>query len=255
MPNICIFCPNTVNSREDVFPKWIHKRKDFGPLNFTRGDGVVTVIPDPKVKARLVCDRCNSGWMSRLEGRNISVISSMMQGLPKPLDREQQGHLAAWSMKMAFINDWTRAGGREKKFYTRDETVAFAKDLTIPAGTRIWIGHLMTAHLCRYTRYYKLIRAGDGVVFGTFSVTTLVVGEFVAQIVTDHILAEFGDPVLRSEPNHGPWETKLLQIWPTENEQITWPPKASFMNGGGPQGVGHLFHRWHRRPKAARQIV
>jgi hypothetical protein len=86
-------------------------------------------------------------------------------------------------------------------------------------------------------------------------VTTLVVGDFVAQIVTDHILAEFGDPGLRSEPNHGPWKTKLLQIWPTEKEQITWPPKASFVNGGGPEGVGHLFHRWHRGPKAARQIV
>src|ERR1700679_1388883 len=188
MPNICIFCPNTVNSREDVFPKWIHKRKEFGPLNFTRGDGVMTVIPDPKVKARLVCDRCNSGWMSRLEGRNIPIISCMMQDLSITLDREQQGHLIAWCTKMAFTNDWTRTGGREKKFYTRDETLAFAKDLTIPVGTRIWIGYLTTSHLSRDGHDFELLRAGDGAVVGTSSVTTLVVGHFVAQITTDHIL-------------------------------------------------------------------
>src|ERR1035438_8110347 len=91
MPNICIFCPNTVNSREHVWPMWIHERKDFGPLNFRRGDGVVTVIPDPKVTARLVCDICNNGWMSKLEEPNIPIISCMMQDISMTLDREQQG--------------------------------------------------------------------------------------------------------------------------------------------------------------------
>ncbi len=255
MPNICISCPNTVNSREHVWPMWIHERKDFGPLNFRRGDGVVTVIPDPKVTARLVCDICNNGWMSKLEEPNIPIISCMMQDISMTLDREQQGHLAAWCMKMAFINDWTRTGGREKKFYTRDETLAFAKDLTIPAGTRIWIGHLTTSHLSRDGHDFELLRAGDGVVVGASSVTTLVVGHFVAQITTNHILPEFKDLNPRIEPKPGPWETQLLQIWPIEKDWITWPPKASFMNGGGPEGVGHLFHRWRRGPKAARQIV
>jgi hypothetical protein len=207
------------------------------------------------VKARLVCDICNNGWMSRLEETNIPIISPMMQDTSKTLDREKQGSLAAWCIKMAFVNDWTRTGGREKKFYTRDETLAFAKHLTIPAETRIWIGRLMTSHLCRYTQYYKLIRPDDGIVFGTFSVTTLVVGHLVAQIVTDHILAEFGGLGRRSEPTHGPWETRLLRIWPVEKDLITWPPKASFKNGGGPEGVDLLFHRWRQGPKADLQIV
>jgi hypothetical protein len=251
-----MFCSNPVNSKEHVWPMWIHERKDFGPLNFTRGDGVVTVIPDPKVAARCVCRTCNNGWMSaKLEDPNIPIISCMMQELSITLDREQQRHVAEWCMKMAFLNDWTRTGGREKKFYTKDETLAFGNDLSIPPGTRIWLGHLMTSHLSRDGHDFELHRAEDGTVVGTSSVTTLVVGHFVAQIVTDHILSEYKDLDPRLDSKPGPWETKLLQIWPIEKEWISWPPKASFMNGGGPEGVGHLFHRWRRGPKAARQIV
>lgn len=236
---------------------WIHERRDFGPLNFTRGDGVVTLIPDPRVTARCVCETaCNNGWMSsKLEGPNIPVISCMMQDLSITLDRDQQAHLAQWCMKMAFLNDWTRTGGRKKKFYTREETLAFADDLTIPASTRIWIAHLTTSHLSRDGHDFELIRAGDGVVVGASSVTTLVVGHFVAQIITDHILPKYQDHNPRIEPKPGPWDTTLLQIWPIEKEWISWPPKGHYMNGGGPEGIGHLFHRWRRGPKAARQIV
>ena len=41
----------------------------------------MTVIPDPKVTARLVCDICNNGWMSKLEEPNIPIISCMMQDI------------------------------------------------------------------------------------------------------------------------------------------------------------------------------
>ncbi len=151
--------------------------------------------------------------------------------------------------------DWTRIGGREKKFYTRDETLAFAKDLSIPAGTRIWIAYLTTSHLSRDGHDFELIRGQDGTVVGTSSVTTLVVGHFVAQIVTDHILPGFKDLNPQVDPKPGPWKTTLLQIWPIEKDWIEWPPKGHYMNDGGPEGIGHLFHRWRRGPKATRQIV
>jgi hypothetical protein len=256
MPNICMFCDKPVNSKEHVYPMWIHERKDFGPLNFTRADGVVTVIPDPKVTARCVCEKCNNGWMStKLEVPNIPVIGSMLQDISMTLDRDQQKHLAEWCMKMAFINDWSRTDGRRKKFYTRDETLAFGKDLTIPEGTRIWIGHLTTSHLSRDGHDFELLRGQDGVVVGTSSVTTLAVGHLVAQIVTNHILPEFTHLNPGVDPKPGPWDTTLIQIWPIEKEWVSWPPKGHFMNGGGPEGVGHLFHRWRRGPKAKGQLV
>lgn len=255
MANLCMFCPDPVNSKEHVWPLWIHERKDFGPLNFKRGDGVVTVIPDPKVTARVVCKTCNNGWMSaKLEEPNIPIISCMMQDITITLDRQQQTHVAHWCQKMAFLNDWTRTGGREKKFYPRDETLAFAKDLTIPVASRIWIARLTTSHLSRDGHDFELIRAGDGDVVGISSVTTLVIGHFVAQVITDHILPEHQGNDPRIEPRPGPWGAKLFQIWPIEKEWITWPPKASFMNGGGPEGIGHLFHRWRTGKKTNRII-
>lgn len=225
-------------------------------MNFTRDNGVVTVIPDPKVTARCVCEKCNNGWMSaKLEDPNIPLVSCMMQDLSITLDRDQQRHVAEWFMKMAFLNDWTRAGGRTKKFYTRDETIAFANALTIAQSSRIWIGHVTTSHLSRDGHDFELIQGKDGAVVGASSVTTLAVGHLVTQIVTDHILPEHKHLDPRIDPKPGPWEIKLLPIWPIEREWISWPPQASFVNGGGPEGVDHFFHRWRRGPRAARQIV
>jgi hypothetical protein len=133
---VCLFCPKTANSLEHLWPKWVHERRNFGPLKHTRGK-TETIIPNPKITVKAVCKGCNNGWMSHLENANIPLVGSMMQNLSIPLDRQQQKIVAAWLMKMAFLTDWTRIGGKAKRFYGRDECAAFAHGLTISARTRI----------------------------------------------------------------------------------------------------------------------
>jgi hypothetical protein len=50
----CLFCANPANSREHLWPQWVHERKDFGPLKHKRG-ATDTVIPDPRVTVKAVC--------------------------------------------------------------------------------------------------------------------------------------------------------------------------------------------------------
>lgn len=254
MPTTCMFCSNTADSKEHLWPKWVHDRREFGPLKSTRGNNPTTIIPNPQVTVRAVCQNCNNGWMSqKLEVRNIPLVGSMMQDLTITLDRGQQTLAAAWCMKMAFLTDWTRVRGRTKRFYPRDETLAFAKDRSIPHRTRIWIGHITSSHLSTDGHDFEMLRGSDRSRIGISSVVTIVVGHFVAQIVTDHILLEHSNmnPELKSGP--GPWDAKLTQIWPIEKEWVTWPPKASFTNGG-PEGIGYLLQRW-RTGKKADQII
>jgi hypothetical protein len=217
----CLFCPKTANSKEHLWPKWIHELKDFGPLKQKRGDTDI-IIPDPQVTVKCVCKGCNNEWMSDLETANIPLIGSMMQDLSIQLDRDQLKLVAAWCMKMAFLTDWTRTGGRVTKFYTADEGAAFAKDLTIPAHTRIWIGRLSTSQLSTDGHDLGLFTRADNLHVGTGSVVTFVVGHFVAQIVTDHPLPEYANmPMPDSQPKTGPWAAKLIQIWPPEREWDT----------------------------------
>jgi hypothetical protein len=64
MPIQCIFCDNNSGSKEHLWPKWIHERKDFGPLNFQLGGSEKKVIPNPEITVKTVCGVCNNGWMA-----------------------------------------------------------------------------------------------------------------------------------------------------------------------------------------------
>ncbi len=250
----CMFCANPANSKEHLWPKWVHERKDFGPLKLTRGSSTTTIIPNPQVTVRAVCRTCNNGWMSqKLENPNIPIVGSMMQDLSITLDRDQQRTVATWCIKMAFLTDWTRIGGRQKRFYTRDETLSIAADLSIPPRTRIWIGHIMTSHLSTDGHDFELLLASTRTRIGISSTVTIVVGHFVAQIVTDHVVTDHSDLNPEMKPGQGPWDSKLIQIWPIEKEWVTWPPRASFTNGGR-EGIGYLLRRW-RTGKQVNQII
>jgi hypothetical protein len=249
----CLFCNNRINSEEHLWPQWVHEREDFGPAKIERDGNETIIIPHPKITVRAVCRSCNGGWMSeRLEVPNIPIIGSMMQDLSITLDREQQKQVATWCMKMAFLADFTRRGGKQHRFYSRPEALAFAADPTIPPNTRIWIGHITTSHLITdghdFTRNLK-----DTTRIGISTAVTIGVGHFVAQIVTDHLLPDHTLPDPQLELRPGPWDTKLIQIWPIQRDWITWPPKASFTNGG-PEGFAYFLRRWRTGKKGDKII-
>jgi hypothetical protein len=249
-----MFCSNPIDSEEHLWPKWVHERKDFGPIKLTRGSNPTKTVPHPQVTVRAVCETCNKGWMSRkLEVPNIPIVGGMMQNLSINLDHGIQQTVATWCMKMAFLTDWTRVGGRQRRFYTKDETLAFATDLSIPPHTRIWIGHINTSHLSTDGHDFELLLAIDKARIGISSTVTIVIGHFVAQIVTDHIRPECAELNFGTQPGPGPWDTKLIQIWPIEKEWVMWPPKDSFTNGGR-EGIGYLLRRW-RTGKQIDQII
>ena len=253
MPNYCIFCDNNSGSREHLWPQWIHDRKDFGPIKMKRGNREI-IIPDPKITVKAVCKKCNSGWMSNLEGANIPLVGAMMQDISIRLDRGQQETVAQWLTKMAFLVDWTRDDGRRKRFYTRDEGAAFAEDRTVPPRTRIWIGHIASSHLSTDGHDAARFAKTDEKRLGTATTITLAVGHLAAQIMTDHLLPEYdNDDAPEKQPKSGPWEQKLIQIWSTEKEWVMWPPQHSFTNGGL-DGYGYLLDRW-RVGKHVEQLI
>jgi hypothetical protein len=240
---LCLFCPEAANSLEHLWPKWVHERRDFGPLKHKRGTTDI-IIPNPQITVKAVCRPCNNGWMSKLELISIPLIGSMMQNVSIQLDRGQQTTVAAWLMKMAFPTDWTRIGGRTKRFYSRDECAAFAHDLTISDRTRIWIGHITSSHLSTDGNDLARLARANATRLGTSTAVTLAVGHLAAQVVTDHLLPEFAkEDAPDSQPKSSPWANKLVQIWPIEKDWVMWPPKASFTNGG-PEGYGYLMNRW-----------
>ena len=205
-----------------------------------RGQTTV-VIPDPELKVKTVCGVCNNGWMSTLESENIPIIGEMVEDRPITLNADQQKLVAAWSMKTAMVGDSMKGRNAPNKFYTRDECRGARESRTIPPLTLMWIGRTDGMHLWNRGTDFTLNHA-EGNRLATVIAATIVAGHFVTQVVTVHMNQQ--GKVLADLPcKFGDWVEKLIQIWPTQQSIVHWPPPKTFTNGG-PDGIAYLADRW-----------
>jgi|SRR5665213_4425 len=242
MPAKCLFCDNTANSQEHIWPRWVHERKNFGPIRHQIGSRPERILPDPEQTVGTVCQPCNNGWMSRLESDNIPLIGLMFADVSVPLDKEQQATVAAWAVKTAIVNDSTQ-GRHVPRFYTREECASLRLNRTIPAHTRVWIGRLNSSRLHLNGTHIR--------VFSTVPparipgmVINVVVGHLAVQVFSLHPHPDHaGMAIPLPPPKPGDWDNLLVSIWPVEFQYVTWPPRLSFTNGGL-LPIAALLDRW-----------
>jgi len=114
--NKCVFCGDDANrlTDEHVFGDWISKF--FIDELGVQLDGMSEIVDVkgnvkryPQVpfqqKVKIVCKKCNEGWMSRLESSVISDLKVMMSGKPKMLRHNLKRRLAFWCAKTALVLD------------------------------------------------------------------------------------------------------------------------------------------------------
>jgi hypothetical protein len=237
----CIFCENPARTREHLWPLWIHEKRDFGPIKVQRSRSQEIIIPDPKQKVRTVCKKCNNEWMSDLENENKHVVGCMFDDISIPLHVPQQQLVSVWAVKTAMVFDTTRSRATGIRFFTKGECVAMQTSRSLPDRTRVWVGRVASSHLHASGTDFLSI-ASDGNPAAQGNVITITTGHFVAQIVVQHFFP--GHENLRDTgPKPGAWDRKLIPIWPTQRDWVTWPPPESFTNGG-PQGIAYLMDRW-----------
>jgi len=118
----CIFCEQTAQSREHVYPKWIQKyilpvdamtlHKVARPINdqslklgpagrgkmFRTGDAL-------SQKAKVVCNACNNGWMSEIESETEEILSSIISGNWSIIENQDIIKLRKWIQLRSIIFD------------------------------------------------------------------------------------------------------------------------------------------------------
>jgi len=110
-----------VRSREHVVAAWYlesrgirKKRIELGLY----GPDFCLIEPRPLVLDSLlagkVCENCNSGWMSQLEGAARPILIPLISGAqhPRNLDSAEKEILAKWAFKTAFALDAATMGPR-----------------------------------------------------------------------------------------------------------------------------------------------
>jgi len=240
----CIFCNNESGSEEHIWPAWIHRHRNFGPLKMQEGSGPQIIADDPEQTVNTVCRNCNNTWMSELEQKNVPSLRPMVDGKPIEIDPGRQRLLREWAVKTAMINDSTKLRNGNPQFYTRQERTAMRESRAIPPLTRIWLGQIdENWHIGIHGTDFTLVD-GNKLRLGEGSVTTIYMGCFVVQVVTEHLKPEYADPGFKGvNPKPRDWDQKLLEIWPTTAKKVPWPPQSAFTNGG-PQGIAYLMDRW-----------
>lgn len=243
MPKQCLFCPNPADSAEDVWSNWILQDiKPAQPVHRKIGKAVAKWVDDPRVRIKCVCQNCNNGWMSDIEGENKPHIFAMMNDKPTVLTPMQQKSLTRWAILKAMVLDGANKNKRTP-FYSEYERTNMRPPLrSLPVGTLTWIGRLPI----------KGFHAELGDTFGKINdipkafhccITTIIVGHLVIQVLTMHVLPAFATARLRPACKPGAWDVNLLDIWPAFGEKH-WPPSASFTLNRTSDGIGALVNRY-----------
>ena len=211
-------------------------------MRIKMGKARASTVPHSVIEVRCVCITCNGGWMSDLESENIPVIGRLMENAATLLDAAQQTSLALWAMMKAMVLDVVNAKKRGH-FFTQNECEALRLHRSIPAQTCIEIG-----------AYVRKGYSADGTIVwldfpnapkaAKVSVTTLVIGHLVIQVVTAHPEPEHENTrVGNIGIRDGEWNKLLFPIWPIGARPVAWPPQMTFSNSGE-SSIATLQNRW-----------
>jgi hypothetical protein len=112
MSTRCVFCGAEGGlTNEDVLPRWLLRALEdasvTGTVVYRQSKGCPGDEPavhsrhgtSLEAKARAVCGRCNSSWMSQVEQSVSGILPQLVKGRRALLDRKDQEALARWSVK------------------------------------------------------------------------------------------------------------------------------------------------------------
>ncbi len=202
MSGVCIFCGARQDSNEHVFPKWLRElfpEDEVGPATAE----FVTESPDNQrrepiqtgpiatVEAGIVCQVCNTGWMSDMEIATRSLIQPPALGHPKTFDMKEQVQLATWAVKTSMTCEMTLA--RHHLFTPADRTLVRTQ-LRPPAPVRVRVAAYTGAKgPLEYVKVVAAVRRGRTQI-GDLVLHTLKIGCLVLQVAVppagDHRAAQ-----------------------------------------------------------------
>jgi hypothetical protein len=246
----CLFCNSTNLTREHLWPDWLVKMFPTGDYSVgrTNPDSLHKewFQPTIAVMVRCVCDKCNSGWMSRIEGHTKPILKHLVfpsSERPFKLSKRNQTFLAVWAILRSFIVD--RAGG-DPPFHSNDDGITFATSTpAVPMrDTCIWLARTPDnfpdgAFLDVQTKLNVEKRVG-------FQTATYALGQVTFQVF--HWMG-FGtnDGVDFQKLRLSAWHGRTVQIWPLTGLSVIWPPPERLT----PSTIDELRRRFSRHSSSS----
>jgi hypothetical protein len=248
----CIFCENQSGSEEHLWSAWMHRLINFGPIRVQEADNPDVIEINPEKTINTICQHCNNVHFSQLEQSISRFLGPIIQGTPTDIDPGRMGLLIKWAVKTAMLMDSIKQRHGDPKFYNRFTCTEFRKTERTPSKTRIWIGASDKPQLHASLNDFSIF-GGDGKTkVGTGTAVTVIVGQFVLQVVTEDIFPQFiADKIPPVQPSIPIDPSYLIEIYPNKpKKKIKWPPKSFTLEG--PDSVVRLIQRWKGGRRVAR---
>jgi hypothetical protein len=211
---------------------------DLGPAVVVMDDARWT-SPNPyEVKARVVCEKCNNGWMNDIDQAARPFLEPMMLG-DRPdelvLDRIAQNAVSLWAAMTAFTMEHIRPA---MPLLSTSDYHAFYQGRVVPSGWKVWMARF---NGLRPTRV--LMRATLGVSDKKVSVagrelavrySTMAIGHLVLQVRAQPMGSGASIDVT------GLPDFVRVPVHPAGNDEASWPPTHDIDDDG--LGVLALDH-------------
>jgi hypothetical protein len=141
----CVFCAGRPLTNEHAWPDWLQREiiAAGAVVSLRWGAGPPLNRVDRKnlqVKVKRACVACNTGWVSRLEGRAKPLLLPRVRGQLGQLLYKDQQTIATWAIKTAMMLQFTpvhKGGIVIADNLYRDLNVHHDQP---PSTVRVWIG-------------------------------------------------------------------------------------------------------------------
>jgi hypothetical protein len=241
----CIFCGDSKLTSEDAWPLWLMRlfpKNIVGTMEAQRGknEPQTWLQKSPSVKVKYVCECCNNGWMSQLEGKVKPVVKALLGPKSAFIDSQQQATLGVWSVKNAMVFEALRHD--QPWFYLSTERKTLKETLQPPVKTFVWIAKCVN-HDGPYCEGSDITGIADeSTIPINCYLTTMAFKALAIQVLSFRLqqsIVQYSQVISRLRP--GPWDQATLCIWPTKQAQISWPPSFGLC---GEAGLQAFRERW-----------
>jgi hypothetical protein len=221
-----------------MWPDWL---RDHVPRRITsRGQQSVTLYKDREpehtvrhrtgdphaARLRIVCEICNTGWMSRLQEQTKAILVPMLAGNNVTLYPKDQKLLARWIAMFVMTNEFSNNDQTKIAISARERTFVMNRNRA-PANWRIWIGRFersdadgLWAHhsIPISDKRHPIDMTEDDRPIANTQATTFAIGDIYVTVLSSAITE-----IVRRW-HFGPRGAQLLkQIWPTIHRAVHWP--------------------------------
>lgn len=224
----CVFCGAEGRmSEEHVFGKWLLDFElETHPVPHASG-GINTFLSErgPFVPftqvVRVVCQRCNNGWLGQLEADAKEALTSILHGRVTELSMAAAERVATWAFKTALVSMQTFSREERSSGVGVPESeyraLYASRASGLPPDTRAWFGRYEGGRVSSVWVVPEALRLDDVEVEPGFPqgyLSTLVVGPLIVQAF------RWTTPMLALDLNLGP---KLSPLSPAVTE-VSWSP-------------------------------